>query len=274
MHVGNTYRQSGLRHEPQVQIRAGIPVICLKGIIKNIKKMKTKLICCLFLLLSFQLNISYAQKSGKKITVSGYVMDGTYAPIANAIIIVDGEKTAYLTDDKGFYKARISQGSISIGVLAPASGKMEEPINGRERIDFRYEGSVPTQVAGKADPGDEAVDMGLKTAKKKTLTSPVDVIDGTKSKYASYNNIYDMIKNEVPGVMVSGSSIRIRTATSINASNEPLFVVDGVPVTTIDNIAPQMVKSIQVLKGSSAAIYGMRGSNGVIVINLLKGSDK
>jgi TonB-dependent SusC/RagA subfamily outer membrane receptor len=53
-----------------------------------------------------------------------------------------------------------------------------------------------------------------------------------------------------------------------------LFVVDGVPVTTIDNIAPQMVKSIQVLKGSSAAIYGMRGSNGVIVINLLKGSDK
>jgi len=274
MHVGNTYRQSGLRHEPQVQIRAGIPVICLKGIIKNIKKMKTKLICCLFLLLSLQLNISYAQKSGKKITVSGYVMDGTYAPIANAIIIVDGEKTAYLTDDKGFYKARISQGSISIGVLAPASGKMEEPINGRERIDFRYEGSVPTQVAGKADPGDEAVDMGLKTAKKKTLTSPVDVIDGTKSKYASYNNIYDMIKNEVPGVMVSGSSIRIRTATSINASNEPLFVVDGVPVTTIDNIAPQMVKSIQVLKGSSAAIYGMRGSNGVIVINLLKGSDK
>jgi TonB-dependent SusC/RagA subfamily outer membrane receptor len=51
-------------------------------------------------------------------------------------------------------------------------------------------------------------------------------------------------------------------------------VVDGVPVTTIDNILPLMVKSIEVLKGSAASIYGSRGSNGVILINLLKGSDK
>ncbi len=236
--------------------------------------MKTKLFFCLLLLLSFQVGISYSQKSLKKITVSGYVKDGTDTPVANAIIIVDGEKTAFFTNDKGFYKARINQGSSSIGVLTQTSGKVEEPINGRGRIDFRFEGSVPIQVSGKADPEDEAVDMGLRTAKKKSLTSPVDVVDGTKSKYASYDNIYDMIKNEVPGVMVSGNSIRIRTATSINASNEPLFVVDGVPVNTIDNIVPQMVKSIQVLKGSSAAIYGMRGSNGVIVISLLKGSDK
>lgn len=236
--------------------------------------MKTKLFFCLLLLLSFQVGISYSQKSLKKITVSGYVKDGTDTPVANAIIIVDGEKTAFFTNDKGFYKARINQGSSSIGVLTQTSGKVEEPINGRGRIDFRFEGSVPIQVTGKADPEDEAVDMGLRTAKKKSLTSPVEVVDGTKSKYASYDNIYDMIKNEVPGVMVSGNSIRIRTATSINASNEPLFVVDGVPVNTIDNIVPQMVKSIQVLKGSSAAIYGMRGSNGVIVISLLKGSDK
>lgn len=236
--------------------------------------MKTKLFFCLLLLLSFQVGISYSQKSLKKITVSGYVKDGTDTPVANAIIIVDGEKTAFFTNDKGFYKARINQRSSSIGVLTQTSGKVLEPINGRGRIDFRFEGSVPIQVTGKADPEDEAVDMGLRTAKKKSLTSPVEVVDGTKSKYASYNNIYDMIKNEVPGVMVSGNSIRIRTATSINASNEPLFVVDGVPVNTIDNIVPQMVKSIQVLKGSSAAIYGMRGSNGVIVISLLKGSDK
>lgn len=229
---------------------------------------------CFLLLLSVPVIHSYGQKSGKKITVSGYVKDGTGAPVANAFITADGEKTAYLTDNKGFYKVKISQGTTTIGVLTQTSGKLEETINGRDKIDFRFEGSVPVQVTGKPEPGDETVDMGLRTARKKSLTSPVDVIDGTKSKYASYNSIYDVIKNEVPGVMVSGNSIRIRTATSINASNEPLFVVDGVPVTTIDNIQPQMVKSIQVLKGSSAAIYGMRGSNGVIVINLLKGSDK
>lgn len=225
---------------------------------------------CFLLLLSVPVINSYGQKSGKKITVTGFVKDGTNAPVANAFLTADGEKTAYFTDSKGYYKVKISQGSTTIGVITQTSGKLEEPINGRDRIDFRFEGSVPVQITGKTEPGDEAIDMGLRTAKKKSLTSPVDVIDGTKPKYASFNSIYDVIKNEVPGVMVSGNSIRIRTATSINASNEPLFVVDGVPVTTIDNIQPQMVKSIQVLKGSSASIYGMRGSNGVIVINLLK----
>jgi TonB-dependent SusC/RagA subfamily outer membrane receptor len=103
---------------------------------------------------------------------------------------------------------------------------------------------------------------------------PVGKIDGTKSKYAGYNTIYEMIRGEVPGVEVNGTSIIIRSATSISSGTDPLFVVDGVPVTTIDNILPLMVKSIEVLKGSAASIYGSRGSNGVILINLLKGSDK
>jgi TonB-dependent SusC/RagA subfamily outer membrane receptor len=232
--------------------------------------MKTKLLFCLLLVFSCSISVSLGQKAGKKIIVSGFVKDGTDSPVANAVILVDGKNTKFLTDSKGFYKVKISSGSTTIGILTQTSGKMEEPINGREKIDFRFEGSVPVQVTGRTEPGDEAVDMGVKTAKKRSLTTPVDVIDATQSKYASYNSIYDIIKNEVPGVMVSGTSIRIRTATSVTGSNEPLFVVDGMPVTTIDNIQPQMVKSIQVLKGSSAAIYGVRGSNGVIVINLLK----
>lgn len=236
--------------------------------------MKTRLFICFLLLLPVSSIHSHGQKPVKKITVTGYVKDGTDAPVANAFITVDGEKTGNLTNGKGFYKVKISRESKTLGIFTQTSGSLEEPVNGRDRIDFKFEGSVPVQATGKTDPGDEPVDMGLRTARKKSLTSPVDVIDGTKPKYASYNSIYEVIKNEVPGVMVSGNSIRLRTATSINASNEPLFVVDGVPVTTIENIEPQMVKSIQVLKGSSAAIYGMRGSNGVIVINLLKGSDR
>jgi TonB-dependent SusC/RagA subfamily outer membrane receptor len=82
-----------------------------------------------------------------------------------------------------------------------------------------------------------------------------------------------MIRGEVPGVQVNGTSIMIRGATTINSGTEPLFVVDGVPVMTVDNIQPQMVKSIQVLKGSAASIYGSRGSNGVIIINLVKAGD-
>jgi TonB-dependent SusC/RagA subfamily outer membrane receptor len=83
-----------------------------------------------------------------------------------------------------------------------------------------------------------------------------------------------MLRGEIPGVQVTGKSIMIRSTSTVNSGTEPLFIVDGVPVNSIDNIQPQLVKSIQVLKGSSAAIYGSRGSNGVIIITLLKGNDR
>jgi TonB-dependent SusC/RagA subfamily outer membrane receptor len=72
---------------------------------------------------------------------------------------------------------------------------------------------------------------------------------------------------------VNGTSIRIQGASSLLLSTEPLFVVDGITVNSISDIQPLMVKSIQVLKGSSAAIYGSRGANGVILINLIKAGD-
>ncbi|MGB8492241.1 MAG: TonB-dependent receptor plug domain-containing protein, partial [Bacteroidales bacterium] len=78
----------------------------------------------------------------------------------------------------------------------------------------------------------------------------------------------DMISGEVPGVQVIGTRILIRGISTITAGTDPLFVVDGVPATSIDYIQPQTVRSIEVLKGSAATIYGSRGANGVILINL------
>jgi TonB-dependent SusC/RagA subfamily outer membrane receptor len=72
---------------------------------------------------------------------------------------------------------------------------------------------------------------------------------------------------------VSGTSIKISGSSSLNASTEPLFVVDGIIVNSIEDISPQTVKSIEVLKGPDASVYGMRGANGVIVINRLTGKD-
>jgi TonB-dependent SusC/RagA subfamily outer membrane receptor len=83
-----------------------------------------------------------------------------------------------------------------------------------------------------------------------------------------------MIRGEVAGVQVNGKSIRIQGPSSFNLSTEPLFVVDGIVVTSIDEISPQMVKSIDILKGSAASIYGSRGSNGVILINLIGSPDR
>jgi TonB-dependent SusC/RagA subfamily outer membrane receptor len=236
-------------------------------------KMRTIILLCLItIIVSF--NISSGQKAGRQITITGKVVDGTSASVANAFILIDGEKTNILTNSDGLYKIKVRKENTKIGVLTSTNGMIEEVLDGRNVINFRFTGSVHEQYNGKHDIDNEVVDVGYRNAKKKTITSPVGEIKGNKSKYASYNNIYEMIRGEVPGVSVNGTSIMIRSTSTVNGSTEPLFVVDGVPVNTIDNIVPQEVRSISILKGSSAAIYGSRGSNGVIIINLLRGTDK
>ena len=93
-------------------------------------------------------------------------------------------------------------------------------------------------------------------------------------KMNTYNDIYQMIRCEVPGVTVSGRNITLQQGHSFLGSSAPLFVVNGVIVQTIDNINPVEVKSIGLLKGTAAAIYGLNGSNGVISITLKNGSEK
>jgi TonB-dependent SusC/RagA subfamily outer membrane receptor len=219
----------------------------------------------------------YCQKSGGAIIITGFVVirvDSVDSPVENAIIMVDGEKTGNGTNSKGFYKIKIKKENKKIGVYTTANGLVEELIDGRNKINFTFNSMLPYQNTFKSNPGDEPIDDGYNKVKKKELTVPVDQVDGRKLKYSGYNNIYEMIRGRVPGVTVNGTSIMIRGSTSANLSTEPLLVVDGVPVNTIENIDPQMVRSIEVLKGSAASVYGTRGSNGVILINLLKGSDR
>lgn len=243
--------------------------------LQKIKNLEIKVKLVLFITGTFIMCTGlFGQKTGERMRITGSVVDGTDAPVANAIIMIDGERTGMLTDKKGKYRIKVRSQNKNIGVFTFTNGIMEEPLDGRNVINFRFEGSVPDQLSDKTDPGDEVFDTGITTVKKKSITGSVGKIDGTKSKYASYNTVYEMIRGEIPGVTVNGTSILIRGTSSIIGSNEPLFVVDGVPVNTIDNIQPQMVRSIQVLKGSAASIYGVRGSNGVIVINLLGGNDR
>jgi TonB-dependent SusC/RagA subfamily outer membrane receptor len=234
--------------------------------------MRTRIIFCLILaMISF--NISSGQKAGKKVTITGHVVDGTQASVANAIVILDGKKTDKLTDDKGFYKIKVKPGNSTIGILTMTNGILEEPLDGRTTINFTFKGSVAAQASGKTNPGDETVDIGYGAVKKRNMTGTVSKIDGTNPKYASYRNIFDMIRGEVAGVQVSGTSIRIQGASSFMLSTEPLFVVDGVVVSSISDIQPFTVKSIEILKGSSASIYGSRGANGVILIKLIGAGD-
>ena len=98
----------------------------------------------------------------------------------------------------------------------------------------------------------------------------MDKTDVTKTDYASYTDIYDLLRSQLPSVDVVGEKVYVRGLSTIIGGSDPLFVVDGVIVESIGFIQPSIVKSVDVLKGSTASMYGIRGSNGVIIINTVK----
>ena len=118
-------------------------------------------------------------------------------------------------------------------------------------------------------PSEEVVDIGYGKEVRGRLTTAVSSIPIKEDNPIPYRTIYEMIEGRCPGVTVQGNKILIRGISPINSSTEPLIIVDGTPQTNIDWINPNDVKSIDVLKdGGSSAIYGSRGANGVIIINL------
>lgn len=240
--------------------------------------MNWKIIILLFISISF-INGTYAQEENlsKKILIEGLVVDQDNNPIEKASIFVDGKNTNVLSDDTGRFKIKIKRNAKLITVFSLIHGGLEFEYNGEKEIIIAL-ASVNSPVQ---DPLNtpvkketEMVNIGYGKANKKNLTTSVGEVDKEHLKNAQhYANIYDMIKGEVAGVSVNGNSILIRGLSSINLSSEPLYVVNGSPVNSISDISPNDVKSISVLKGSSAAIYGSRGANGVIVIVLKSGND-
>ena len=205
-----------------------------------------------------------AQKANKKIAISGIVADGNGKPVPNVFITIDGKVTNSITDQKGYYKIKVLPSADKIGFSTIWSEGAEEMINGRTTINCKLDLPGAHQTDKQNIPAD------------KELTDKT--IPGSKSErinknFASYKTIYDLIQGEFPTIIVEGKTIRIPGAVSLKWSTEPLFVVDGIQVTSIDGIIPASVKSIQVLKGSAASIYGMKGANGVIVINILGSKD-
>ena len=117
---------------------------------------------------------------------------------------------------------------------------------------------------------DQEVDIGYgKTPKRNTATAVSNVrID--ENILANYSNIYEYIADHTAGVEYRNGHLIIRGINSIHSSTEPLYVVDGITVNDISYLNPRDVKSIDVLKDASAAIYGSQGANGVILINTKK----
>lgn len=218
--------------------------------------------------------ISYGQKNNKKIVVTGLVTDANQKPLVGALVLIDGNNTSVATDNEGLYKLKIRPDADSITIVTFTNGINTVSINGRTRIDFILGASFASdrsQPDKKAD--DKQVDIGYGNVNQKDVLNRVSTIDARNSKYATYKNIYEILKG-TPGVTVKGNSVQLQGPSSFNSGTQPIFVVDGMIVESVDGIPPSMVESISVLKGASASIYGSRGANGAILITLINGSEK
>jgi len=204
------------------------------------------------------------KNSDKPVTISGKVLSPENQPVAGAVFYIDNVKTSYITNEKGAYKIKVSPSVLRLKVSSSRYGVCDTLINGQTNINFifRINPDKPEAQTGIKRPGEENLNIDTKSSKPKP------------KKMNTYNDIYQMIRTEVSGVVVNGRSIVIQQQNSFFGSSDPLFIVDGVIVNSIDNVNPVEVKSISVLTGSAASIYGVRGANGVISFTLINGTEK
>lgn len=219
--------------------------------------------------------ISTAQKA-KRYSISGYIVDTVIStPVAGARILIDNKDTGILTDVSGHYSVKIRPDAVTISVFIENKHVTSELIGGRTEINFPLSRSILRPKDVRQDASEETIDMGINSIDPEKSAVSVARKDVLKSEedqdFSNYKDIYELIQGKVPGVNVSGQRIIIRGMNTFSENNEPLLVVDGIPVSSISDIIPETVKSITVLKGTSAAIYGSRGTNGVIVITRKSG---
>lgn len=231
--------------------------------------MKTRI---LFILMVSVLCINvFAQKEPKKGVITGMVVDAENKPVTGAMIFIDDINSGTKTNKEGLYKVKVKPSAKIISVFTAFSGMENMEIKGSV-INFTLQAAQNKQFESAGTPAPEKKPQS-ETIPEETFKSNFNKVKGDPNRYSQYTDIYQMLNGAVPGVNVTGKNITIRGQSSLYGNTTPLFVVDGVVSSSIDNIRPAEVKSIEVIKSSSAAIYGSRGSNGVIVITLIKATD-
>ena len=228
--------------------------------------MKRGIIFLIVLALSLSGNL-FAQKTAKNYFITGQVIDANDKPVSNDAVLVDFKSTGIATDAEGMFKVKVKSDASKIAVIKLPNGQSEEEINGRTVVNFRLGNGTPPQAMEEQQKSDdEVINTGYGSASKKQLTTTIRKIDVGNTNNASYQSIYEMLQVD-PSIQISGKKITIRGLGTIN-STDPLLIVNGIPVSSVDDISPHNVKSIEVLKGSDSSIYGSRGANGVIMITM------
>lgn len=223
----------------------------------------------LFLFISLLTFSLHAQN----IDVTGTVIgENDQEPIIGAYVKVKGSTAGAVTDLNGTYMLKGVSGKATLVISCVGYATQEIPVKDRHTLNIT--------LKDEASDLNEVVVIGYGAVKKGDLTSSISAIKGDKLEHMSTGNVMNALQGQVNGVQISnaggpGASPRviIRGISTINGS-DPLYVVDGMPVGTNINFLNQNdIESMQVLKDASAsAIYGTRGSNGVILITTKKGA--
>lgn len=217
--------------------------------------------------------------NAQTITVSGVVSDPSGEPLIGASILAQGTTVGTSTNIDGEYTINVAPDATLV-VSYVGYDTQNVPVDGRTSINVTMqENSVMLN---------EVVAIGYGTVKKSDATGSVAVIKPDEIEAGLATSVQDMLVGQTPGVVVTqaggpegGGTIRIRGGSSLSASNDPLIVVDGVPLSnagmgglgnSLGMISPENIESMTILKDASAtAIYGSRASNGVIIITTKKG---
>lgn len=193
------------------------------------------------------------------------------------------------TDDEPLIGAAVQIEGTSIGVSTDFDGNFTMQVPEGAMLSVSYVGFIPKIV--KAEPSmrivlnessealDEVVVVGYQTVRKADLTGAVAVMNMKEPLSENSGNIMNSMAGKLPGVNVvpdaapgGTGSIRVRGMSTANSSNDPLYIIDGVPTDNINCINPSDIESMQVLKdAASASIYGSRAANGVVVITTKQG---
>jgi TonB-linked SusC/RagA family outer membrane protein len=220
----------------------------------------------IFTLLCFSFVQVFAQT--KSLTITGKVTDENRKPLPGVSVLIKSAASGTISNQDGAYS--LSANDNSTLVFSSISYETQEiPVSNRSVIDVSMLPSNKTL--------NEVVVVGYGTQSKRAITGAVASVGFNEFKDRSFSNVTQSLAGKIAGVNITQSQgapgvspiIRIRGVSSITAGTTPLFVVDGVPLENfnLNLINPQDIESVDVLKdASSAAIYGSRGANGVVLI--------
>ena len=224
--------------------------------------MKSKIYSLLLLLFSFTAAMSQNK------TITGTVTSENGEALSGVTVSVKGTKTATTTNESGHYSISVPSNATAALVFSYVGSEDKEiTVGSRSNIDISFVQTSSTM--------NEVVVVGYGTVKRKDLTGSTASMAGRDIEKIPVSSAAEALTGRLAGVQVTTTDgapgaeivIRVRGGGSVTQDNSPLYIVDGFPVNSINDIAPGDIASIDILKdASSTAIYGARGANGVVII--------